>query len=138
MQSSHERNGIKLPRLQHVSLSIKSGSQDQIRDFYSGLLGFQEKQPPAGLAAKGIVWFAAGAGEMELHFIPDAYLQRSEEARHFCLEVSDLEAYRKALKEAGHQIIEAEPIPHRPRFFTIDPCGNHLELTTILDDYTKS
>ncbi|GHO89068.1 VOC family protein [Dictyobacter formicarum] len=138
MPSSPERNGIKLPRLQHVSLSIKSGSQDQIRAFYSSLLGFQEKQPPASLAAKGVVWFAAGAGEIELHFVPDTYLQRPEEVRHFCLEVSDLESYRKALKEAGYQIIEAEPIPHRPRFFTIDPCGNHLELTAILGDYAKA
>ncbi|GLV57101.1 glyoxalase [Dictyobacter sp. S3.2.2.5] len=138
MPSSHERDGIKLPRLQHVSLSIKSGSQDQIRAFYSGLLGFQEKQAPASLAARGVVWFAAGVGEIELHFVPDSYLQRSEEARHFCLEVSDVEAYRNALKEAGYQIIEAEPILHRPRFFTIDPCGNHLEITTILGDYTEA
>lgn len=137
MPSSHERNGMKLPRLQHVSLSIQNGEQDQIRAFYGDLLGFQEKQAPASLAARGIVWFDAGTSEMELHFVPDAYLQRPEEARHFCLEVSDIEAYRSALKEAGYQIVEAEPIAHRPRFFTIDPCGNHVELTTILDDYTR-
>ncbi|GCE17498.1 hypothetical protein KDK_12980 [Dictyobacter kobayashii] len=70
--------------------------------------------------------------------MPDPYLQRPEEARHFCLEVSNVDSYRSALKEAGYQIIEAEPIPHRPRFFTIDPAGNHLELTTILDDYQQA
>jgi catechol 2,3-dioxygenase-like lactoylglutathione lyase family enzyme len=137
MQSKHEKAGRKLPRLQHVSLSIPDGSQEQIRAFYGGLLGFKEKQVPEILAPRGLVWFAAGDGEMELHFVPDTYLQRPEEARHFCLEVDDVDAYRVKLEQAGYALIEAEVIPHRPRFFLVDPAGNHLELTTILADYNE-
>lgn len=125
----------KLPRLQHVSLSISAGMQEQIRAFYGEMLGFEEKQVPATLADKGLIWFAAGEGEMELHFVPDTSLQRREEARHFCLEVEDVEYYRHLLTQAGYELIEADPIPHRPRFFCFDPAGNHVELTTILDDY---
>ncbi|GER86833.1 hypothetical protein KDW_09950 [Dictyobacter vulcani] len=138
MHSRHEKNGIRLPRLQHVSLSIQDGSQEQIRAFYGGLLGFREKAVPAILAPKGLLWFDAGDGEMELHFIPDTHLQGAEESRHFCLEVDNLDLYRQKLEQAGYPIIEADPLPNRPRFFTLDPSGNHVELTTIIDDYRNS
>ncbi len=137
MQSKYEKEGRKLPRLQHVSLSIPDGSQEQIRAFYGGLLGFREKQVPAALASRGLVWFAAGDSEMELHFVPDTYLQRPEEARHFCLEVDDVDAYRAKLEKAGYTIRETTPIPNRPRFFLLDPANNLLELTTIQADYNE-
>jgi catechol 2,3-dioxygenase-like lactoylglutathione lyase family enzyme len=136
MQSKYEKAGQKLPRLQHVSLSIPAGSQEQIRAFYGGLLGLKEKQVPEILAGRGLVWFAVGDGEMELHFVTDTLLQRPEEARHFCLEVNDVDTYRAKLTQAGYTIRETDPIPNRPRFFTMDPAGNSLELTTIQDDYS--
>ena len=122
------------PRLQHVSLLIPPGAQDAVRAFYGELLGLEEKQPPLSLAHLQLVWLSAGEGEMEVHFMP-ANDRPGETSQHFCLVVDDLEAYRQRLREAGVSIIEAEPIPSRPRFFCRDPFGNLVELTTILGDY---
>jgi catechol 2,3-dioxygenase-like lactoylglutathione lyase family enzyme len=106
-----------------------------MRRFYGDLLGLREKAVPHTLDALRLVWFVAGDGEMEIHCVPDTHLPHPQEARHICLEVDNLERYRQQLEEAGYQIQETIPIPNRPRFFTTDPCGNRLELTSILDDY---
>jgi catechol 2,3-dioxygenase-like lactoylglutathione lyase family enzyme len=137
MQSRYGQQGGRLPRLQHTSLPITNGSQDAIRAFYGGLLGLKEKPVPVALAGRGLVWFEAGDYEMELHFVPDRYLANPNEGRHICLEVEDVESYRSKIADAGYQIRETTPIFQRPRFFTNDPCGNSLELTTILADYLQ-
>ncbi|HEX4208306.1 MAG TPA: VOC family protein [Ktedonobacteraceae bacterium] len=137
MTSIYQRQGVHLPRLQHASLPIKAGTQDNVRAFYGKLLGLQEKPATPTLRAKGIIWFAVGDGEMEIHFIPDTYLAHPEEGRHICLEVDDLETYRQHVSEAGYPIIEADPIPHRPRFFTRDPNNNRIEFTTIEGNYLE-
>lgn len=118
-------------RLQHVSLLVPPDTQEAVRAFYGKLLGLQEKTPPEALERSKLVWFAAGEGELELHFIPKAD-RPAENDQHFCLAVDDLEEYRRRLSEAGIEIIEAIPIPSRPRFFCRDPFGNLLELTMLL------
>ena len=126
------------PRLQHASMTIPAGAQDEVRAFYGGILGLTEKPTPQSLAHLNLVWFAAGEGEMELHFLPGPYIPDSANPGHICLAVDDLEEYRRRLMEAGVKIIEAEPIPNRPRFFCHDPFGNRLELTTIQGDYRSA
>lgn len=123
------------PRLQHTAMSIPAGGQGTVRAFYGGVLGLEEKQPPQSLAHLNLVWFAAGDGEMELHFRPDPHPPGGTDQRHICLVVDDLEDYRRRLQEAGATITSAEPIPNRPRFFCRDPLGNLLEFTTIQGDY---
>jgi catechol 2,3-dioxygenase-like lactoylglutathione lyase family enzyme len=123
------------PRLQHASLVVPLGSQEQVRAFYGGVLGLEEKEPPHTLAERNLVWFAAGEGEMELHFLPSANPPAGTDQRHICLVVDDLEEYRRRLTEVGAEITEDTPIPNRPRFFCRDPFGNLVELTTIQGDY---
>ncbi len=123
------------PRLQHAAMNVPPGSQGKVRAFYGGILGLEEKQPPQSLAHLNLVWFAAGEGEMELHFRPDPNPPDGTDRRHLCLVVDDLEDYRRRLTEAGATITSAEPIPNRPRFFCRDPFGNLLEFTTIQGDY---
>ncbi|GCE45241.1 catechol 2,3-dioxygenase-like lactoylglutathione lyase family enzyme [Thermosporothrix hazakensis] len=122
------------PRLQHVSFVVPRGSQEAVRAFYGGVLGLEEKQPPQSLAHRQLVWFAAGEGEMELHFMPSDE-PPNENGQHFCLEVDVLDEYRQRLQNAGIAILEAEPIPGRPRFFCHDPFGNLIELTTLVAEY---
>lgn len=117
---------------------IPPGTQDAVRAFYGGLLGLEEKSPPSSLSHRQLVWFAAGEGEMELHFMPDPNPPDGTDRRHICLVVEDLEEYRGRLTQAGVTIIPADPIPFRPRFFCRDPFGNLLELTTIQGDYRKA
>jgi catechol 2,3-dioxygenase-like lactoylglutathione lyase family enzyme len=126
------------PRLQHASMVIPPGTQDAVRTFYGGVLGLEEKQPPRSLAHLHLVWFAAGEGEMELHFLPNPTRPDETDQRHICLVVEDLEKYRLKLAEAGGTILPAEPIPQRPRFFCLDLIGNRLEFTTIRGDYREA
>ena len=123
------------PRLQHAAMNVPPGSQEKVRAFYGEILGLEEKQPPQSLTHLKLVWFAAGEGEMELHFRPDSNPPDGTDRRHLCLVVDDLEDYRRRLKEAGATITSAEPIPNRPRFFCRDPFGNLVEFTTIQGDY---
>ena len=123
------------PRLQHAAMNVPPGSQEKVRAFYGEILGLEEKQPPQSLTHLKLVWFAAGEGEMELHFRPDSNPPDGTDRRHLCLVVDDLEDYRRRLTEAGATITTAEPIPNRPRFFCRDPFGNLLEFTTIQGDY---
>lgn len=123
------------PRLQHTTVIIAPGGQDEARAFYGGVIGLEEKETPLSLAHLHVVWFGVGDGEMELHCSPNGVLPIDDEQSHFCLVVDDLEAYRQRLTEAGIAITEADPIPARPRFFCRDPFGNLLELTTIEGDY---
>ncbi len=117
---------------------IPPGAQDAVRTFYGEVLGLEEKQPPRSLAHLHLVWFAAGEGEMELHFLPDPTRPDETDQRHICLVVEDLEAYRHRLAEAGVTILPAEPIPYRPRFFCLDLIGNRIEFTTIQGDYREA
>ncbi len=97
------------PRLQHTSMLIPPGAQESVRAFYGGVLGLEEKQPPHSLAHLNLVWFAAGEGEMELHFLPDPNPPDGTDQRHICLVVDDLEDYRRRLTEAGATITSAVP-----------------------------
>jgi len=122
-------------RLQHVSLPIPAGAQDDGRAFYGTVLGLAEKQPPAVLRPTGVVWFAAGEGERELHLVPDPDGLTPSAKRHFCLEVDDLAALRARLAGAGVETFDQATIPNRPRFFCRDPFGNLLEVLAIEGPY---
>jgi catechol 2,3-dioxygenase-like lactoylglutathione lyase family enzyme len=125
------------PRLQHVSIPYPRGRQDDVRAFYGGVLGLAEKPVPATLADLELVWFAAGPGELELHFLPDPVPPDPRAQRHFCLEVESLEEVRRRLEDAGCEISHQAEIPNRPRFFSRDPFGNLVELTVIEGDYRE-
>ncbi len=135
--SSEKADAMKKPRLQHVSCSIPAGSHETVRAFYGKVLGLEEKSSPKSLASLNLVWFSVGDNEMELHFIPDPILPDPAGQYHFCLDVAALEPYRNRLIEAGYPIIEATPIPNRPRFFCRDPFHNLVEFTTIRGDYNE-
>jgi len=125
-------------RLQHVSTPYTRGRQADVRAFYGDLLGLAEKRVPESLHALELVWFSAGADELELHFLPDPVPPSPEAERHLCLEVDDVEDWRRRLESAGVSTSDQIPIPNRPRFFCRDPFGNLIEFTTILGDYRES
>ena len=89
---------------------------------------------PASLAGRGLVWFEAGEGERELHFLPGPEPDPAA-MRHVCLEVEDVAALRAELAAAGHELTDDTPIPNRPRVFLRDPFGNLVELTTVEGGY---
>jgi catechol 2,3-dioxygenase-like lactoylglutathione lyase family enzyme len=126
---------VSRKRLQHVSTPYPDGRSEELRAFYAGVLGLEEKSVPDSLRDRGLVWFAAGEGELELHFLPDPVRPGPHAQRHFCLEVEDVNECQRRLTEAGYEPYSSTPIPNRPRFFCRDPFDNLLEFTTILGDY---
>lgn len=123
---------MRLRRLQHISSPFDEGGQAALRSFYGELLGLREIPTPSTLAHLELVWFSAGDG-VELHFFkgqPD-----SGAARHFCLDIEDLDETRRRLSDAGHEPYDDTPIPNRPRFFCRDPAGNLVEFTSIEGSY---
>ena len=106
-----------------------------MRAFYGGVLGLKEKEKPESLSARELVWFEAGTGDLELHFLPEDGEDGVSSGRHFCLEVDDIEECRTRLADAGHETRDATPIPGRPRFFAYDPFSNLIEFTQIVGDY---
>ncbi len=128
---------MSIRRLQHVSTPYPPGRADELRRFYGGVLGLTEKPAPPDLAERGFVWFEAGPEELELHFLPEPP-GATRSARHFCLEVDDVEAWRRRLAEEGAELEETTPIRNRPRFYCRDPFGNLIELVTILGNYRET
>jgi catechol 2,3-dioxygenase-like lactoylglutathione lyase family enzyme len=126
---------VSVRRLQHVSTPYPPGRADELRAFYGDIVGLSEKAPPGSLADRGIVWFAAGDADLELHFLPEAGEVDTRTGRHFCLEVDEVERWRRRLEGAGVETRGATPIANRPRFFCRDPFGNLIEFTTIVGDY---
>lgn len=120
---------MRFRRLQHVSLAYARGAQDKVRAFYGAGVGLREIAPPDTLEAQSVVWFAAGADELEMHFFPGVV--DPEHRAHVCLEVDDVDAARRQLEASGFKPYDATMIPNRPRFFCRDPFGNLLEFTTI-------
>jgi catechol 2,3-dioxygenase-like lactoylglutathione lyase family enzyme len=124
-------------RLQHVSIPIPAGGQEEVRRFYGSVVGLREIPIPDSLIPLKVVWFAVGAGETELHFLPDLPADPAAE-RHFALIVDDLEECRERLASAGYAPYETIAIPNRPRFLCRDPFSNLIEFMTIEGDYLEA
>jgi len=124
---------MKLRGLQHVSSPFPDGHRADVRHFYGEVLGLMEIPQPHTLSA-ALVWYSVGDG-LELHFFPGDLAPGS--ARHFCLNVDDLEETRQRLADFGFQPYDDTPIPNRPRFFCRDPFDNLIEFTSIQGDYRE-
>jgi catechol 2,3-dioxygenase-like lactoylglutathione lyase family enzyme len=116
-------------RLQHVSIPIPSGSEEQARAFYGDLLGLEERDVPPHLEPERFIWFNAGAPDLELHLMIGS--RPPEGGHHLCLELQQLEDLRARLDKAGFETSDTTPIVGRTRFFCRDPFGNLLELARI-------
>jgi catechol 2,3-dioxygenase-like lactoylglutathione lyase family enzyme len=123
------------PKLQHVMIIFPPGQEETLRRFYVDVLGLSEKPVPKVVKPLGWIWFHTSEEGIELHCVPDPRSVPQDWAPHFCIEVDDLNRYRESLKRAGYQVIEARPLPFRPRFFTRDPFNNSIEIVHVEGDY---
>ena len=122
-------------RLQHTSVPMPPGGDDQVRAFYGQVLGLREIPKPQGLAGSTVIWFAANDDGDEIHVFKDEQMLSNSSAQHLCLEVDDVEAYKSRLAAHGCDVRVPETIHNRPRCFTRDPFGNLLELVEIRGPY---
>jgi catechol 2,3-dioxygenase-like lactoylglutathione lyase family enzyme len=133
-----EGGGMHIKRLQHISIEIEAGREDEARRFYGEALGLKEKRRPMGLRDRALIWFDVGDGEDEIHLIRmdrDAFTGPRRED-HLCIEVDDIEAMRTHLRQQDVPVQETSVIDNRPRFFVTDPFGNRIELVQIVGKFT--
>jgi catechol 2,3-dioxygenase-like lactoylglutathione lyase family enzyme len=122
-------------RLQHTTIPMPVGANDEARRFYGGVLGLPEKPVPPSLREDRIVWFAVSDDGDELHVLAEDGFQPSSNGQHLCLVVHDLESVRQALIDDNIEIGHEPDIHNRPRFSFRDPFGNKVEITEIHGDY---
>lgn len=108
--------------IDHVQLSIPTGSEDDARAFYVGVLGMTEVVKPARLAARGGAWFRAGG--VELHLGADPGFVPAVKA-HPGIVIVDLPGFVDA---RGLEVRWNDEIPGVVRCHLDDPFGNRLEL----------
>jgi catechol 2,3-dioxygenase-like lactoylglutathione lyase family enzyme len=116
---------LKIVGLDHVQLAMPAGQEHTARQFYVGLLGLIEVPKPADLAPRGGAWFE-NAG-VKIHLGVDPEFRPSQKA-HAGLLVSNLQDLTDALRSAGHEVLDGEPLAGYDHAYVNDPFGNRLEL----------
>lgn len=112
-------------KIHHVQLAMPRGGEERARAFYAGLLGVPEAPKPAGLAARGGVWFEQG--DVKIHLgVEDDF--RPARKAHPAFLVADLRALLDRLRKAGVEVVEDGMLPGFRRVYAADPFGNRLEL----------
>ena len=116
--------------IDHVQLAMPAGQEQRAREFYAGALGLTEVPKPPHLAARGGVWFEnAGA---KIHLGVDQDFRPARKA-HPGLLVTDLRGLIDALRRAGYEVRDGEPLAGYVHAYFEDPFGNRLELMQHAD-----
>ena len=116
---------MRIYGLDHIQVAIPSGTEEQARSFYAGVLGLDEIPRPAELASKGGMWFQVGA--VQLHLGVEAEFQPAKKA-HPALLVEGLEDLVARLEANGYSTRAAETLSGTRRVHVHDPFGNRIEL----------
>jgi catechol 2,3-dioxygenase-like lactoylglutathione lyase family enzyme len=116
----------------HVQVAAPAGCEDDARRFYGDLLGLEEIEKPAELAARGGCWFRVGAQALHVG-VADRFVPATK--AHPGLLVGSTEALHEIaarLEAAGVAVAWADDdeIPGLTRFHATDPWGNRIELLT--------
>lgn len=129
---------MKIKRLQHTSIPMPPGGNDEARRFYTEVLGLREVPSPSTLHQHRLVWFSLGDDGDELHLLTEEGFAPGTNGQHLCMVTDDVDAFRAHLASQGVDIGEEPPIHHRPRFSFRDPFGNKIEITSITGDYLEA
>jgi len=116
--------------IHHVQVACPAGSEDRLRAFYAGVLGWLELVKPPLLATRGGCWFRVpgrGGPDGELHYGVEEDFRPARKAHPAF--VVDVDAVAAGLEAAGSPVRWADPaeLPGRRRFHAQDPVGNRLE-----------
>jgi catechol 2,3-dioxygenase-like lactoylglutathione lyase family enzyme len=116
-----------LVAIDHVQLAMPPGGDAEAAAaaFYGGVLGLERVQKPAPLAARGGVWFAAGAVHVHLGVEEDF---RPAHKAHPAFRVDDLDALVARAHDDGYVARWDAARPSVRRCYIDDPFGNRIEL----------
>jgi catechol 2,3-dioxygenase-like lactoylglutathione lyase family enzyme len=110
--------------LDHVQVAMPAGGEREARHFYCDLLGLDELEKPAALAARGGAWFALPDGR-QLHLGVEDPFRPSRKA-HPAFVASSLDGLAERIEAGGLPVRWDEELAPRRRFYGEDPFGNRL------------
>ena len=111
--------------IHHVQVLIPTGSEDEARAFFGGVLGLAEVPKPEPMASRGGVWFSVG--EQQLHVSTEEQFAPARRA-HPAFVVDDLDAMRARLEDASVPVRDDVSFYGMRRLYATDPFGNRIEL----------
>ena len=110
----------------HVNVTAPEELMEEVLEWYWARLGLERIDKPPGTRAGG-GWFRVGSQEVHVSVDP----HNPPHDAHFGLVVDDSRAVIEALRAAGCHIEQAAPLPGCHRFYTRDPAGNRIEVTSF-------
>lgn len=116
---------MRIEGLHHAQICIPTGTEDDARAFYCGLLGLAEIEKPDALKGRGGFWLQVG--DRQVHVGTEPPFDRTQTKAHLAYAVSELHAWRIRLAEAGIVSEDGVTIPGYERFEFRDPFGNRVE-----------
>ena len=116
---------MRVLHLDHVQPAMPAGREDDARAFYRDGLGIPERTKPAHLASRDGCWFESGSLKVHLGVEPQFAPARKA---HPAFVVENLPALVARLSQAGHRIVEDQPLDGYERRYVDDPFGNRIEL----------
>ena len=114
---------IKVKRLDHIQICIPIDRENEAREFYTNILGFEEISKPIELIPNGGLWYRVG--NIQFHIGTEKEINKSK--RHPAFEVVDLAVARQILERHKVKIKEEIQIPGQIRFSFLDPFNNRIE-----------
>ena len=118
--------------LDHVQLAMPKGAEEEARQFFMSILGFEEVEKPEALRSRGGCWFKQQ--NAVLHLGVEEPFSPARKA-HPAFRVADIEAFRSKLEAHNVEIIDDMSLAHVRRFFIFDPFGNRIEFVREGDEY---
>lgn len=109
----------------HAQITIPPGTEEEARQFYCGVLGFEEMTKPSTLIGRGGFWVKVG--HQQLHIGTEDGVERTKTKAHLAYVMKDISHMAELLQNNGVEIIESVPIPGYERFEFRDPFGNRVE-----------
>ncbi len=113
-----------------MQLAGPPGCEDDARRFFGELLGLVEIAKPPALAARGGVWFTAGA--QQLHVGVEGEFAPAKKAHPaLAVEPAALDDLAARLAGACAPVEWDDELAPRRRFYSADPWGNRIELIAL-------
>lgn len=114
----------------HAQITIPKGSEGDARSFYCSFLGLEEIEKPENRKKNGGFWLKVG--ETQIHVGTEDGIDRTKTKAHVAYRVSNLEDWRRRLKERSIEVFDSPPFPNANAFEFRDPFGNRVELIQYL------
>ena len=110
--------------IDHVQLTMPAGAEDQVRQFYAGVLGLTEVPKPPELAKRGGAWFEGPS--IKLHLGVEQEFRPARKA-HVGFIVDDVAVLVDICRGRNLETTDIKEIDGYRRAHVFDPLGNRLE-----------